>query len=209
MAADPILIIAADSTAKAIPGAPHTHGQLSRFIVAKDNPTSLVLAARTAVAAVVSYLIARLFHLPEAYWAPISTVIGMGSTLGAALPDRQSGRDGLQPRAVHAVVHGGEDAHAWRDDRGQPGEQVAHVLLRHRADVHLQRDDQRQQGRLGRLPLEAAKRERADADGERGDEIVEITVTVPMPRDERTKELLRELAKLNPEDPREELWKKV
>lgn len=43
----------------------------------------------------------------------------------------------------------------------------------------------------------------------RGDEIVEITVTVPMPRDERTKELLRELAKLNPEDPRAELWSKV
>ena len=43
----------------------------------------------------------------------------------------------------------------------------------------------------------------------RGDEIVEITVNVPMPRDERTKELLRELAKLNPEDPREELWKNV
>src|SRR5947209_1110762 len=42
-----------------------------------------------------------------------------------------------------------------------------------------------------------------------GDEIVEITVTVPMPRDERTKELLRELAKLNPEDPRAELWAKV
>src|ERR1700756_3696183 len=43
----------------------------------------------------------------------------------------------------------------------------------------------------------------------RGDEIVEIKVTVPMPRDERTKELLRELAKLNPEDPRAELWAKV
>jgi len=49
----------------------------------------------------------------------------------------------------------------------------------------------------------------ATKDGVRGDEIVEITVTVPMPRDERTKELLRELAKMNPEDPREELWKKV
>jgi molecular chaperone DnaJ len=49
----------------------------------------------------------------------------------------------------------------------------------------------------------------ATKDGERGDEIVEITVSVPMPRDERTKELLRELAKLNPEDPREELWKKA
>ncbi len=49
----------------------------------------------------------------------------------------------------------------------------------------------------------------ATKDGARGDEIVEITITVSMPRDERTKELLRELAKLNPEDPREELWKKV
>ena len=49
----------------------------------------------------------------------------------------------------------------------------------------------------------------ATKEGARGDEIVEITVTVPMPRDERTKELLRELAKLNPEDPRAELWKQV
>jgi len=49
----------------------------------------------------------------------------------------------------------------------------------------------------------------ATKDGVRGDEIVEITVHVPMPRDERTKELLRELAKLNPEDPRAELWSKV
>jgi molecular chaperone DnaJ len=49
----------------------------------------------------------------------------------------------------------------------------------------------------------------ATKEGVRGDEIVEITVTVTMPRDERTKELLRELAKLNPEDPRAELWTKV
>jgi molecular chaperone DnaJ len=49
----------------------------------------------------------------------------------------------------------------------------------------------------------------ATQDGKRGDEIVEIKITVPMPRDEKTKELLRELAKLNPEDPREELWGKV
>jgi molecular chaperone DnaJ len=49
----------------------------------------------------------------------------------------------------------------------------------------------------------------ATQEGVRGDEIVEIKVTVPMPRDERTKELLRELATLNPEDPRAELWKEV
>src|SRR6267154_2182505 len=49
----------------------------------------------------------------------------------------------------------------------------------------------------------------ATQDGVRGDEIVEVKIAVPMPRDEKTKELLRELAKLNPEDPREELWSKV
>jgi molecular chaperone DnaJ len=49
----------------------------------------------------------------------------------------------------------------------------------------------------------------ATREGTRGDEIVEIKVTVPMPRDEKTKELLRELAKLNPEDPRAELFKNL
>jgi molecular chaperone DnaJ len=49
----------------------------------------------------------------------------------------------------------------------------------------------------------------ATKDGVRGDEIVEVRITVPMPRDEKTKELLRELAQLNPEDPRAELFKEV
>ena len=46
-------------------------------------------------------------------------------------------------------------------------------------------------------------------EGVRGDEIVEVKIVVPMPRDEKTKELLRELAKLNPEDPRADLWRQV
>ena len=46
-------------------------------------------------------------------------------------------------------------------------------------------------------------------DGARGDEIVEIKIVPPNVRDEKSKEILRELAKLNPEDPREELWKQV
>jgi len=49
----------------------------------------------------------------------------------------------------------------------------------------------------------------ATKDGVRGDEIVEVKIVVPMPHDERSKEILRELAKLNPEDPRAELWKKI
>jgi uncharacterized membrane protein YccC len=60
--------------------------KFSKWIVARENPSSLLHAVRTAVAAVVSYLIARMFRLPEAYWASISTLIVMQSTLGAALP---------------------------------------------------------------------------------------------------------------------------
>ncbi len=49
----------------------------------------------------------------------------------------------------------------------------------------------------------------ATKDGVRGDEIVEVAVSVPNVRDERSKEILRELAKLNPEDPRAEMWSKI
>jgi molecular chaperone DnaJ len=49
----------------------------------------------------------------------------------------------------------------------------------------------------------------ASRDGVRGDEIVEVKVVVPKVQDERSKEILRELAKLNPEDPRAELLAEV
>jgi molecular chaperone DnaJ len=49
----------------------------------------------------------------------------------------------------------------------------------------------------------------ATREGVRGDEIVEVKVTAPTPRDERSKEILRELAKLNPDDPRADLFKEV
>jgi len=49
------------------------------------NRQALVHSVRTAVAATVSLVVARLFRLPEAYWAAITTLIVMQSTLGAAL----------------------------------------------------------------------------------------------------------------------------
>ena len=49
----------------------------------------------------------------------------------------------------------------------------------------------------------------ATKEGTRGDEIVEVKVVVPQLRDERSKELMRELSKLNPDDPRAELWTKT
>jgi len=43
----------------------------------------------------------------------------------------------------------------------------------------------------------------------RSDQIVEVGIQPPKVEDERTKEILRELAQLHPEDPRAELWGKV
>jgi uncharacterized membrane protein YccC len=45
----------------------------------------VVQAVRTTIAAVISLEIASLLKLPEAYWAAITTLIVMQSTLGAAL----------------------------------------------------------------------------------------------------------------------------
>ena len=46
---------------------------------------SLEHAARTAAGATVALLVARFFKLPESYWAAITTMIVLQSTLGAAL----------------------------------------------------------------------------------------------------------------------------
>jgi len=51
----------------------------------RANLPSVNHSARTAVAATVSFVIARLFRLPEAYWAPIATVVVMESTWRATL----------------------------------------------------------------------------------------------------------------------------
>ncbi|HLJ48311.1 MAG TPA: molecular chaperone DnaJ [Bryobacteraceae bacterium] len=45
--------------------------------------------------------------------------------------------------------------------------------------------------------------------GTRGDQIVEVQIQAPKAQDERTREILRELSHLHPEDPREDIWSKV
>jgi molecular chaperone DnaJ len=42
--------------------------------------------------------------------------------------------------------------------------------------------------------------------GKRGDQIVEVQIVVPKPEDERVRNLLKELSKLDPEDPRREIF---
>src|SRR5262245_10078019 len=61
-------------------------GKVRDWFIVKSNPPSVGYAAQTAVGAVASYLIAGLFRLPEAYWAPMSTLIVVQTTLEAALP---------------------------------------------------------------------------------------------------------------------------
>jgi uncharacterized membrane protein YgaE (UPF0421/DUF939 family) len=50
----------------------------------RADRSELIHAIRTATAATVSLLIGHLFRLPESYWAAITTIIVMQSTLGAA-----------------------------------------------------------------------------------------------------------------------------
>ncbi len=61
-----------------------------------------------------------------------------------------------------------------------------------------------QSGQKLRLRGKGAPSLRANA---RGDQFVEVQVTVPKIADERSRQILRELARLNPEDPRAELLK--
>jgi DnaJ-class molecular chaperone len=61
-----------------------------------------------------------------------------------------------------------------------------------------------QSGQQLRLRGKGAPSLRSDA---HGDQFVEVQVMVPRVADERTKEILRELARLNPEDPRRDLRK--
>jgi molecular chaperone DnaJ len=50
--------------------------------------------------------------------------------------------------------------------------------------------------------------ENAQNPDQRGDQIVTVDVVVPHLNDERSREIMRELAKLNPSDPREALFEK-
>lgn len=50
-----------------------------------ENLPSVIHSIRTAVAATLSLAVARLFGLPEAYWAAIATLVVMQSTLGATV----------------------------------------------------------------------------------------------------------------------------
>ena len=51
----------------------------------KENLPSIGHSVRTALAATVSVIIARLAQMPEAYWAAIATLVVIQSTLGATL----------------------------------------------------------------------------------------------------------------------------
>jgi len=51
----------------------------------KENLPSVRHSVRTAVAATLSVVVAKLMQMPEAYWAAIATLVVMQSTLDATL----------------------------------------------------------------------------------------------------------------------------
>jgi uncharacterized membrane protein YgaE (UPF0421/DUF939 family) len=59
--------------------------EVSSRIPQRVDRRALVHSTRTAIAAMVSLIVARGLGLPEAYWTTITTLIIMQSTLGAAL----------------------------------------------------------------------------------------------------------------------------
>ena len=63
-------------------------------------------AARTALAAVASLIVARLCRMPEAYWAPITTIIVMQSTLGAAWDASKQRLIGTALGAAAGAIYG-------------------------------------------------------------------------------------------------------
>ncbi len=60
-------------------------GRLTQWGLRGDNVPSLEHTTKTAVAAVLSLSIARTLQLPEVYWAAITTLIVMQSTLAATV----------------------------------------------------------------------------------------------------------------------------
>ena len=63
-----------------------------------------------------------------------------------------------------------------------------------------------QNGQRFRLRERGVNNARKD---KRGDQIIEVVVQAPKAQDERTREILRELAQLHDEDPRAEMWAKI
>jgi uncharacterized membrane protein YgaE (UPF0421/DUF939 family) len=61
--------------------APVTGGWMARGIFSGLHRDSALDTLRTAVAAVVSMMLARVLKLPEFYWAPISTIVIVQSTI--------------------------------------------------------------------------------------------------------------------------------
>ena len=61
------------------------HVRMKLWVWDEKKLPSTTHAIRTAVAATMSVIIARLVQMPEAYWAAIATLVVMQSTLGATL----------------------------------------------------------------------------------------------------------------------------
>ena len=73
---------------------------MAKGILPRLDRSSIVDWVRTTVATVASFLLARLLRMPEYYWAPISTIVIIQSTI----PPRTLGWQRFVGTAVGAVL---------------------------------------------------------------------------------------------------------
>jgi uncharacterized membrane protein YgaE (UPF0421/DUF939 family) len=73
---------------------------MAKGITSKFDSASLLDSLRLATAAVASMLLARLLRMPEYYWAPISTIVIVQSTI----PPRTLGWQRFVGTALGAVI---------------------------------------------------------------------------------------------------------
>jgi len=85
---------------------PRTHTSNWASIRSSGKALPIVIhSTRTAIAAVVSLTVAQLVRLPEAYWAPVTTLVIAQSSLGTALAvSRQRFAGTALGAAMSAVV---------------------------------------------------------------------------------------------------------
>jgi uncharacterized membrane protein YccC len=76
--------------------------RLRSLLVAKENPLSITHACRMAAIVSISFLVAQLFRLPEAYWAAVTTLLIVQSLATAVATSVQY----FAGTAVGAVVGG-------------------------------------------------------------------------------------------------------
>ena len=101
------------------------HVRMKLWAWDEKNLPSITHAIRTATAATVSVVIARLAQMPEAYWAAIATLVVMQSTLGCNANALDQTDRRYRDRRISRSTRG---KFFWREPRRVRGRDCSHRI---------------------------------------------------------------------------------